>query len=93
MSSHRTGCTLVELLLLAAFLCCGVATAVSGGDRFGTVGYVGGFVLGIVGSFAGFAGVGFTICSTFGLLTGNPEFPECSNGKCQVRPDVDSGAT
>ena len=50
MSSHRTGCTLVELLLAGAFLFCGVATAVSGGDRFGAVGYVGGFVLGIVGS-------------------------------------------
>ncbi len=88
--SRRSGTTLLELLLAAAFIGCGVVVAISGGERFGVIGYVGGFLLGTVGSFAGFAGFGLTIGFGIGLLTGDPELPECSNGKCRIRPGFDS---
>jgi hypothetical protein len=50
--NRRTGVTLIELLLVAAFIGCGVIAAISGGENFGAIGYVGGFLVGMVGSFA-----------------------------------------
>jgi hypothetical protein len=87
---RRTGATLFELLLAAACIGSGVVLAISIGGRFGAIGYVGGFIGGVVGLFACVAALGFFIVFAVGLLTGIPEFPECSNGKCRVRPKFDS---
>ena len=87
---RRTGVTLIELLLAAAFIGVGAAVASSAGTRFGVVGYVGGFVVGTLGAFGVFIAFGYTVAFTIGLLTGIPEYPVCSNGKCCDREPPNS---
>jgi len=88
--SPRTGVTLVELLLVAACIGCGVAVAINVGTRFGMPGYLGGFVAGSIGAFAAFIVFGYTVAFVIGVLAGNPEYPVCSNGTCQSREPPDS---
>ena len=88
--SRRTGVTLIELLLFAAFIGVGVAFAVSAGTKFGVVGYIGVFLLGTLGAFAAFFAFGYTVAYAIGLLTGIPEYPVCSNGSCHDREPPDS---
>jgi len=90
MIKPRTAATLIEFLLVFAFLGVGVAVAQRAGSSYGLLGYVGGFVVGVAGGFAGFLAFGYTIGYAIGVLTGIPEYPECSNGKCQAGDAPDS---
>ena len=88
--SRRTGVTLIELMLVAVCISVGVAVAIRAGTKFGVLGYVGGFLTGTLGAFVVFFAFGCTVGFTIGLLTGIPEYPVCSNGKCQEREPPNS---
>ena len=79
----RAGATLVELFLALAFLGVGVAVAITGGDRYGLLGYAGGFIAGTIGACCAFMALGFCFAFTFESFTGRPTYPVCSNGKCR----------
>ena len=92
--SRRTGVTLLELLLAAVFIGTGVVVAMRAGSTLGVSGYVGGFFVGALGAFAVVAAFGCGVTFTIGLLTGIPEYPVCSNGKCRDRkPPMSTGTS
>ena len=86
----RTGVTLVELLLVIAFLGVGVAVSQYAGPKYGVFGYVVGFIAGTVGSCGLFFAFGIIVAYIFEIFTGIPEYPVCANGKCRVRKVPDS---
>ena len=90
MGVSRSGVTLIELLLVVAFIAIGIKASYYFGIKHGTMGYVGGFLIGTAGSFLSFGCFGYCIGFLIGMITGFPEYPTCSNDTCQDREAPDS---
>lgn len=79
----RIGATCLEFLWLLFILLIGIVVARYAGARFGWLGFVLGFIVGILASCGVFVGGIWLVTSLIGLFTGIPEFPPCKCGKCR----------
>ena len=71
------------MLWLLLVLLVGLVVARYAGARFGWLGFVLGFIVGILASCGVFVGGIWLVTSLIGLFTGIPEFLPCRCGKCK----------
>lgn len=78
--SQQSGVTLIEVMMLTFWVALGCAGAVWGGNSYGWVGGIGGFVGGLAVPGSLFLFLGYMEQM---IVRGRPPFPVCRNGKCR----------